>query len=141
MVALGDEQVGRLDVAVDDAAPVRRIEGVGHLSRQRDDPRGRHRAVLDQFTHGHALEALHDDEGLALVLAEFVDGADVRVLERGGETGLSAEPAQPFARGRGLGMEDLDRDFAPEPGVLGAMHLAHAADPEQAEKAIVREEG
>ncbi len=140
MLALGDEEVGRLDVAVDDAAPVRRLEGVGDLPRQRHDTRGGHRAVLDEVTHGHALEALHDDEGLPLVLAEFVNGADVRVLKRGGEAGLSAESAQPLTRGRRLGMEDLDRDLAPEPGVLGAMHLAHAADPEQAEKAIVREE-
>ena len=118
-----------------------RIEGIGHLAGEVHDAPRRHRPLLDQFADGDALESLHDDEGLAVVLAELMYGADVRVLEGGGQAGLAPESAQPFLRRGGLGVEDLDRDLAPQARIFGAVDLAHATHPEQAEEAIVRQVG
>ena len=43
---------------------------------------------------GLALEALHGDEGDVFVFADFVDGADVGMVEGGGGAGFAAEALQ-----------------------------------------------
>jgi hypothetical protein len=43
---------------------------------------------------GLAIQKLHDDKGLARVLAYFVDGADIRVIQGGRGLCLAAESLQ-----------------------------------------------
>ena len=127
MIAVGDEEVRRLDVAVNDAAPVRGVERIGDLAREVEHAMAANRSVFDQLPDGAPFEPLHRDERLALVLAELVDRADVRVLQRGGQTRLALEPRQPLRRRAGLVAQHLDRDFAAEPEILRSIHHAHAA--------------
>src|SRR5580692_1667319 len=91
IAAAGNEYVGGLDVAMNDAFLVCRPQPF----RQRDreiqsaaDPqlcrflcpfRG---YTLDPLAESLPLEQLHHDERLALMFPEFVDGADVRMIER-----------------------------------------------------------
>ena len=94
-----DEQVRGLDVAVDDAAAMRRVERVGDLPREVEDPRRPASGpALDEAADREPFEPLHRDERLSVVLAELVDGADVRMLERRGEACLPLEPGEPLAR-------------------------------------------
>ena len=59
-----------------------------------------------------AVDQLHRDVGRALVLVDFVDGDDVRMVQRRRGTGLAYEsPAS--VRSRRLGRQDLDRDGRP----------------------------
>jgi hypothetical protein len=60
------------------------------------------------------------------------------MLERGGETRFALESPEPLARVDRLGPEELDRDLAPEPDVLGAIDNAHAAVTELVQQTIVR---
>ena len=102
---------------------------------------GGDRAVLDHLLDRPPLEPLHRDERLPLVLAELVDRADVRVLQRRGEARFAFEPRQPLGRGDRVGAQQLDRDFAAEPHVFGAIHHAHAAFAEAVEQTIVGNHG
>ena len=78
MAALGDEDVGRLDVAVDDAFCVSCVERVGNLDGQGENSLGFHRRPVDAMLQRHAVQKLHGDEGRPVVLlADFVDGADI----------------------------------------------------------------
>ena len=43
----------------------------------------------DAVLESHAVEILHGDEGMAVLLADVVDGADVGVIESGGGLGLA----------------------------------------------------
>ena len=79
-VAVCHEQVGGLDVPVDDAAPMGGVERLGNLPREVQDPRGGDRALLDQLFDRAALEQLHCDKRLTAVFAEFVNRTDVRML-------------------------------------------------------------
>ena len=86
-----EEEVGRLDVPMNDPFGVRRLQTVGHLQRHRQDlvhlqPLPEH-ALLQRL----ALEQLHRDEVLPLVLVDVVDGADVRVIQGRGRLGLPLE--------------------------------------------------
>ena len=90
LAALRNKNVGGLNVAMNDAFLVRGIQAVGNLDGVIDQlmqsaGRAVSCACLDPFAKRHALQQLHNDEGLAVVLAQLVDRADVGVVEgRGG---------------------------------------------------------
>ena len=95
MIAVGDEQVGRLDVAVDDAAAMRGVERIGNLHGEVENQADRDRSGFDQLPDRASFEPLHRNERLTLLLAELVNRADVRVLERRGQARFAFEPGQP----------------------------------------------
>ncbi len=80
--AAGDEQIRRLDVAVDDAGGVRRFERVGDLDRERQQLIDLERAPGDAMLQRHPLEELHDEERATVLFADIVDSADVGVIQR-----------------------------------------------------------
>ena len=57
--ALGDEEVRGLDVAVDDAFAVRRVQRVGNLNAQRQDRLQLHGAPGDHVLERRAVQELH----------------------------------------------------------------------------------
>ncbi len=71
--------------------------GVGGVERIGDVDSEREKNFHFQRTPRHAVlqrqpvQKLHDDEGLLTVLADFVDGADVGMIESGRRTSLSVE--------------------------------------------------
>ena len=91
--ALGvDDDVVRLDVAVDDAVAVRVAERGEDLARVRDRDRDRAEpARADQLLERPPLDVLHDDEVGAVGLAPVEDRDDVRVREPCGVRRLAAE--------------------------------------------------
>ena len=48
MTAIGNEDVRRFDIAMDDAFAVRGVERVGHLNREREQPLLLHRTAFNQ---------------------------------------------------------------------------------------------
>jgi hypothetical protein len=82
MTALGDENIGGLYVAVNNSLGMSGIERVGDLDREREEQVRFHRTIADAVFQRHAVEKLHDDEGFPVVLADLVNRADVRVIQR-----------------------------------------------------------
>ena len=77
--------------------------------------------------------------GRPSVLPDVVDGADVRVIQRGRGARLAPESLQCVrSRGSAIGQE-LEGDGPPEARVLGAVDDAHAAAAELLEDVIVRD--
>ena len=95
--ALGDENVGGLDVAMDDAFAVRGVERVGDFDGQAEQDVHFQRTAGDAVLEGHAIQILHGDEGLAVLLADVVDGADVGMIERGSGPGFAPKALQGLA--------------------------------------------
>ena len=126
----GEHDVLGLEVAVDDAARVQRREPLGHLHRQRQALRRRHR-VAHPRAQGRAAHVLHGDEERALVLPDVVDAGNAFVLHLRREPGLAQEA---FAVGRVLVVlrfvEHLERDAAAQQRVRRRVDRAHAAAPE-----------
>ena len=124
----GDEDVARLDVAVDETGLVGVVERGGHRSPD-------HERLVDAQPPGLVQEVaqrapgdqLHDHRSPAVGLDGVVDADDVRVVQPGGGDGLPPE-ALDHDRVVGQGcLEQLDRDLAIERRVGGHPHLAHAA--------------
>ena len=128
---LGDEDVVRLEIAVDDALVVGRGEALGDLRGVVDRLAHRQRRASDALAQRLALEQLGDHERRAVVSAEIVDREDVRVVELAGGARLLLEATQPVGvLGEGRG-QDLEGDLATDARVARAIHLAHAADAER----------
>ena len=72
------------------------------------------------------------------VLADFVDRADVRMVERGRGASFAAEPLHRGVVLREVFGEELERNAAAEAGVFGLVDHTHASAPELAQDAIVR---
>ncbi len=123
----GHHQVGRLEIAVDDAAFVRRRQGVGQGDGDLEDPRQRQPVSRDELRHRLALDQLHRQEMEPVDVLEGVDGDDAGVAETGQSARLPAEPAQAGVVDGAARRQHLERHPATEIGVLGDKHLTHTA--------------
>jgi hypothetical protein len=123
--AVGQDQVVRLDVAVDDVLLVDVVEGLAGLRAPLDDVLERQagRAADEQpVVQALALDELQDDEVVALVAEVIDDAHDARVVELREEPRLDLE-----ARDVAGVKQPLDGDEAARVPIQRPMHGAHGA--------------
>jgi hypothetical protein len=122
-----EQDVLRLDVAVDHVVAVSVIEGRGDLA---GDGQGVGEwelpLALEPLPEGVALHVGHDIEEEVAGAAGIVDREDVGVVEARGELDLAEEPLG-ADRSREIGTEDLEGDLAVVAEILGQEHDGHAA--------------
>ncbi len=128
VVALREERVLRLDVAVDDALVVHRRERVRHLPRDAQGAGRRDGPLVEHRRERRPLDVLQHEEVRPVVeLAEVDRGGHVRVLHvrSGDRLALEAidQPRQPL----GVGVQELDGDALAQVDLLAGEHRAHAA--------------
>ena len=80
MLTVRDKDVGGLDVAVNDPFCVGCFERVGDLDAQRQRRLNLQRLARNAVLQRHPLQEFHRNEALALVLTDFVDGADIGMV-------------------------------------------------------------
>ena len=125
--ALGDEDIRGLDVAVNNAAGVRRIEGVGDLDAQRQNRFQLHRAIADQVLECDAVEELHDEERAIALLANVVNRTDVGMIQRRRGLGFAPKALEGLAVLRQIFGKKLEGDEAAETRVLRFVDHTHPA--------------
>ncbi len=124
---VGDEDVLRLHVPVNDALLVRGGQPVAGLDQDVDEPLGRLR-LLDEIAQRSPVQELHGQvDAVVRQLAEVFDRDDVAVADGGGGARLLAEASHRLLVGEDLAAQELDRDALLDVDVLGGIHLAHAA--------------
>jgi hypothetical protein len=119
--------VAGLQVAVHDALAVCLVERIADLDRARERLRRRQGASRQPDGERLALDHLHDEIVDALVAADVVNGADVRVIERRHHARLALEPGAALLVGRPHRGQDLQRDGAAQARIVRAVDVAHAA--------------
>ncbi len=137
LAGAGGEEVGGLDVAVDDALGVGGGEGIGDLAAQLQHQLGGQGPAGDAVLEDLAFEQLHSDEGLAVVLVNFMDGADVGVVEGSGGAGFAQEAFERLAVAGELFGQELESDEAAELGVFGLVDHTHATAAQLFQHAVV----
>ena len=81
VASLRDENVGGLDVAVDDAFSVRRVQSFRNLDRSIQNAFDFHRAPADALLQRHAFQHSMAMKPLARsCFADFIDGANVGMI-------------------------------------------------------------
>ena len=78
-----DQDVGRLDVAVNDSVAVRLVQRVGGLAEQAQGVPERRRTPLHVLGQASPFDILHDQERETVLQAYVREGADVRMAEGG----------------------------------------------------------
>ncbi len=130
MLVLVEQDVSRLDVAVDESARVCRVERSGSLLGDPDRTSRLQWAIAKQLLQVGAVDEPHGQVELAVDLAGVVDGDDVRMLERCREPRLAQEAlAERAVRGE-LRREQLQRDVAVEREIVRAVDDAHPTAPD-----------
>ena len=81
VAALGDENVGGLDIAMNDSLRVRGVESIGDFDGEIEKYVEIERVAADAMLQRHSLHVFHADEHAAFVLADFVDRANVGVIQ------------------------------------------------------------
>ena len=88
--------VGGFQIAVDDALLVRRLEGAGHLQRNRHRFVERDRAPGDAIGERRSFDQLEHERGASRLFLDAIDRGDVRMIERCEELRLAVETRQPL---------------------------------------------
>lgn len=133
-----DQHVGGLDVTMDDAGGVRFGEALGDLDRDVERVVQLQRAACDLLLQRLAVVESHHEEELPVGrLVDLVDRADVGMVQRRRGLRLDHEASLGVLVAREVGRQDLQRDRAPELGVLGPVHDAHASAAQLLDDAIV----
>ncbi len=127
VVAVGNEQVGRLDVAMNDSFRVRGVERVIYLDREIQQPIDFERLPGNLLLKGLAFQEFHDNEGQTIVPANFVNGANVGMVQRGGGASFALKSFQRLGIfGWFLGKK-FQRDKTAQVGVFRFVDDAHPA--------------
>ena len=116
-----DQHVRRLEIAVEDAVPVRLLERTRHLNRQP------HCVLHAKGAPQRAPVDVIEDQ---IVRSDVVDLTDVRMIQRGNGARLALEPIVEGIR------EPLDRHKPTEPRVARLPDLAHPASADGSENFI-----
>ncbi len=132
--AVGIEQdVLRLDVAMEDAAPVGRGQGGGHVAAE-----AHHRVTVEAALLGDphlqvgTAHVFHDDEAPRPLLEEVEHRDDVRVREAADRLHLAPHPLARHLRRGGRRHQQLERDLRVELAVAGEVHDRVTAPPDLA---------
>ena len=128
-VPLAQEEIRRLDVAMDEPQLVGLPQRATRLGQEMDHATRRLRPVdLDEFLQVEPLEVLHRIvEGAVGGPAVVVNHDGVRMSQAGGELRFPLEPLQALAAGAG---EELDRRGTAQHGVPSTVHDPHAPLPQ-----------
>ena len=139
VAALGHKDVGGLDVAVDDALGMSGVQSVGNLDGQREHGFAIERLSANEVLEGHAVEKFHGDERLIPVFADFVDGANIGMIESRGGARLAAKALERLRVLRQAIGQKFEGNEAAEFGVLGFVDHTHAATANLFDDAVVRD--
>jgi len=127
IAAWGDENIGGLDVAMNDPGVVGRSQRIGDPDSEREQRFHLQWLAGDALFQGGALQILHDDEGAAVLFTDVINRADVRVIQGRRSLGLAPESAQGFGIAGEVIGQKLESDESLEPAVFGLIDHPHAA--------------
>ena len=97
------------------------------------------RTPRDAVLQRRAVQKLHDDERLPILLPDLMDGADIGVIQCGSSLSFSLEASQHLGVFGYFFEQKLQRDKSVEGYVLSLVDNAHAATAQLLSDAVVRD--
>src|SRR5579883_2903075 len=138
LATLGDEYVAGLQVAMDDPLGVRRVKGICQLKSEFHDLILRKRSGSQQVHQSAAVQELHREEGTPLIVANVIDSANGRMIQKGSGTCFTSEALQSNRVLCEVFGKELQGDAAAKAHVLGLIDDTHPTAAQLLENTIVR---
>jgi hypothetical protein len=126
---------------MDNAGRVCRGEGVRDLRDDSGNFRDGHRPMCETIRNRLSVVIRHGDERLPGVLADLVNGGNVRMIERAGGARLSQQAGRSFWIAGLVRRQKLEGNASAEINILGEINRTHPAGPDVADDPIVRDLG
>src|SRR5437868_4882074 len=124
---------------MNDSLGVRSAQRVRNMDGDIEQSIDIHGLAANALLQAFPLQLFHDDERMAVMSFDFMNGADAGVVEHTGGASLALEPFH----GLVIAGEILGKKFycnvAPEPSVFSLVHHSHAAATKFAKNSIVRD--
>jgi len=139
LAARGHKNIRGLDVAVNDSLRVRRVQRIRDLDSERQHVVERNRLARNLLPQRSAFEAFHRNERLPIVLADFVNGADVGMIQRGGGFRFTLEASERLSVFRYVARKEFEGYKAIEFEILRFVNHAHTAAADLFDHTIVRD--
>ena len=114
------------------------VQRVGHLDGYIQHPVQLHRLAHDGVLQRLPVQEFHGDKRLAVLLADVVDGANVRMVQGGCSLGLTFESCQRRGIKRNVFWKKLQRDKTAEAIVLRFVDHTHSPAANPFDNAVVR---
>ena len=139
MAALGDKNIRGLDVAMDDAFGVRCVERVSNFDGQRHGGVYLHRAAGNAMLQRQPIQKFHGDERASAFFANFVDGANIGMIQGGSRFGFALETIEGLRIVGYVVGQELQGHETAELHILGFVDHAHPATAEFFDDAEMRD--
>jgi len=110
----------------------------GNLDGQGKNRVGLHRAIADLVLQRHAVQILHDDERLTILLIHFMDRANVRMIQRGSRLCLALKAGEGLCVFGYIIRQEFESDEAMQFYILGFINHTHPASAQLLDDAVVR---
>src|SRR6202022_4033864 len=124
--APGKENIGRLEIAMDDSRLMGGVEGVGNLDGDVKDLSAGQRLARNDVLESLTFQKLHHNEGVALGFVNFINGAEVGGVKGRGGPRLALKSLQDLMVADQIGGKELQSHIPAQPEILGAIYHAHA---------------
>src|SRR5581483_532326 len=92
----------------------------------------------DELLQAFSLQPFHDDEGVAVVVFNAMDRADIGVVQKGCSPSFAREPLERFGIPGQILRDELQGHMAAELEVLGLIHDTHTTASQFSKDAVMR---
>src|SRR5580658_1440521 len=124
---------------MDDSFGMRSVQRIRNLDGERQYRLGFHRSAADAVLQRHAIQKFHGDEGLSVLVINFVYGADVRVIQCRSRLGFALKAGECVRVFGYVVGEELKSNKATEFDILSLIDDAHPTTTEFLDDAVVRD--
>src|SRR5215469_13353525 len=114
-----------------------RFQGMTHIARNLENFLDRQRAANQARFQSLALKKLDRYEVQTVSFIDFVNGADIRMIQSRGCAGFAFESLESLRVTREIGGEQFESDHTPELQVFGFVDYTHAASADGLKNSIV----
>ena len=111
---------------MNDAFGVASVQPIGDLYAERQQGFSFQRTPRNAVLQRQPVQKLHGDEPLAFVLTDFVDGANIGMVQGRSRPSLAAEAFQRLWVSRDILGKEFERHKSAERGVFGLVDHTHA---------------
>src|SRR5262245_30943914 len=122
-----DEDIGGLDVTMNNALAVRLVESVGDLNAILHNLFDSTSTSLDNVFKGASLQQLHRNEGLAFMLANVINRANVWMIQCCHSACFTLKTLQSLRIFSKVVGKVFQRDESLQPEIFGFVHNAHTS--------------